>query len=713
MSLSTPSKDITICLSENRRQVFRQASFCCRIIGSRKAKRIGLLYIRCGQNKSSQRLSKAGYACLKTYCGITRLRNDVKIIRARLSAVFAQNEPFMKRFPSTAFLLTTLAFACQQAWADSAVAAAAVAAGDPKPSDYVRVEQPKQTEAAEGKKLTPKYPVTVNVGDEEVKTMLEEHLPLITEQQQEDLDIEQIGFLLEDTPSDVQNMMRTQGYFNSQTQVQSSGKGYVVNVAQGKRTHIDNVSVAIIGDVLQDAELGSYYKNAMANWALPVGAPFQQDNWSQSKTSVLAAVARKKYPLARFTQTQANIDPNKNTADLNVVVDSQQPIYFGDIQISGTQRYPESVVSGLAPFKTGSPYDLDQLLDYQQALEQNSHFSGASVQADFANLQGDRVPVKVNVSEVKKHKLELGLRWDSEYGPGGKIGYDYYNLFNKGYVGSVVMDGDRYQTTLSAGISQPRNNNGHYWTSNVAYTRSTTQNLETKDLTSGVWFVRDRNNIEARLGVEYISGSRRIPSSNTDLGHSAVTMLTASWRHQDIETTLRPANGYYLDAKVGTTLGSLMSTTSVQRAYARAAYYFTPEKTEYGTFVVRGQLGYVYAKENNDVPASLLFRTGGATSVRGYELDSIGIAGPDDSVLPDRALAVASLEYQYPITKDFSAAIFHDMGDVSRNFKNMGFKHGTGVGVRWFSPVAPFSFDIAYGHNDKKIRWHISLGTQF
>ncbi|KAE9493416.1 surface antigen family protein [Neisseria gonorrhoeae] len=43
----------------------------------------------------------------------------------------------------------------------------------------------------------------------------------------------------------------------------------------------------------------------------------------------------------------------------------------------------------------------------------------------------------------------------------------------------------------------------------------------------------------------------------------------------------------------------------------------------------------------------------------------------------------------------------------------MKLKHGSGLGVRWFSPLAPFSFDIAYGHSDKKIRWHISLGTRF
>ena len=47
-----------------------------------------------------------------------------------------------------------------------------------------------------------------------------------------------------------------------------------------------------------------------------------------------------------------------------------------------------------------------------------------------------------------------------------------------------------------------------------------------------------------------------------------------------------------------------------------------------GTFIVRGQAGYVYAREGEEVPSSLMFRTGGATSVRGYELDSIGLAGP-------------------------------------------------------------------------------------
>lgn len=296
---------------------------------------------------------------------------------------------------------------------------------------------------------------------------------------------------------------------------------------------------------------------------------------------------------------------------------------------------------------------------------------------------------------------------------GGRIAYDHYNLFNKGYIGSLVWDMDKYETTLAAGISQPRNYRGKYWTTNVSYNRSTTQNLEKRSLSSGIWHVRDRNGIDARLGVEFLVEDRKIPDTDYDLGKSHTTMLTASWKRQLLNSELHPENGYYLDGKIGTTLGKFLSSTVLTRASARAGYFFTPENKKIGTFIIRGQAGYTVARKDAEVPSGLMFRSGGASSVRGYELDSIGLAGPNGSVLPERAVFVGSLEYQLPFTRTLSGAVFHDMGDVSTNFKYMTLKHGSGLGVRWFSPLAPFSFDIAYGHSDRKIRWHISLGTRF
>lgn len=565
----------------------------------------------------------------------------------------------------------------------------------------------------ESVKLKPKFPISIDTQDSEIKDMVEEHLPLITQQQEEVLDKEQVGFLAEEAPDNVKTMLRSKGYFNSKVSLTEKNGGYTVHIIPGPRTKISNVSVAILGDILSDGNLAEYYRNAMSNWQQPVGSDFNQDDWESSKTSVLSAVTRKGYPLAKLSNTQATVNPDTATADLNVIVDSNRPILFGNFEITGTQRYPEQIVSGLARFQPGMPYDLDLLLDLQQALEQNGHYSGASVQADFDHLQDDRVPVKVSVTEVKRHKLETGVRLDSEYGLGGRIAYDHYNLFNKGYIGSVVWDMDKYETTLAAGISQPRNYRGKYWTTNVSYNRSTTQNLEKRSLSSGIWHVRDRNGIDARLGVEFLVEDRKIPDTDYDLGKSHATMLTASWKRQLLNSELHPENGYYLDGKIGTTLGKFLSSTVLTRASARAGYFFTPENKKIGTFIIRGQAGYTVARKDAEVPSGLMFRSGGASSVRGYELDSIGLAGPNGSVLPERAVFVGSLEYQLPFTRTLSGAVFHDMGDVSNNFKHMTLKHGSGLGVRWFSPLAPFSFDIAYGHSDRKIRWHISLGTRF
>ena len=565
----------------------------------------------------------------------------------------------------------------------------------------------------ESVKLKPKFPISIDTQDSEIKDMIEEHLPLITQQQEEVLDKEQVGFLAEEAPDNVKTMLRSKGYFSSKVSLTEKDGAYTVHITPGPRTKIANVGVAILGDILSDGNLAEYYRNAMENWQQPVGSDFDQDSWENSKTSVLGAVTRKGYPLAKLGNTRAAVNPDTATADLNVVVDSGRPILFGNFEITGTQRYPEQIVSGLARFQPGMPYDLDLLLDFQQALEQNGHYSGASVQADFDRLQGDRVPVKVSVTEVKRHKLETGIRLDSKYGLGGKIAYDYYNLFNKGYIGSVVWDMDKYETTLAAGISQPRNYRGKYWTSNVSYNRSTTQNLEKRAFSSGIWYVRDRAGIDARLGAEFLAEGRKIPGSDVNLGNSHATMLTASWKRQLLNNALHPENGYYLDGKIGTTLGTFLSSTALIRASARAGYFFTPENKKLGTFIIRGQAGYTVARDNADVPSGLMFRSGGASSVRGYELDSIGLAGPNGSVLPERALLVGSLEYQLPFTRTLSGAVFHDMGDAAANFKRMELKHGSGLGVRWFSPLAPFSFDIAYGHSDKKIRWHISLGTRF
>lgn len=559
---------------------------------------------------------------------------------------------------------------------------------------------------------TLRFPVTIICNQSSITDMLQEQLPLIAQQIKQDIDYEQASFLAEDAPEQINTLLKTQGYFNSTIQVAPENHGWKITIDTGPRTHISAVNVAILGDVLGDDNLSQYYKDALENWELATNEPFTQSEWNSSKDSVLFALTRNKYPLAQITHSEAKINPETHQATLSVVVDSHQPIYFGQISVDGSNRYPVNIVTGLAPFTENSPYQLSQLLNYQQSLEQNSHYVGASVRADFDQLNQDKVPVLVHVDEIKRHKLDTSLRYNTAEGPGGRINYDYYNLFNHGYVGSVLVDIDRFDTTASLGIKQPKQLNGNYWSNQIAFSRSTTQKLEKQSLNMGLWLNHEQNNTSLRLGIEYINEQNHI-TNGPNLGNRHALMLTATWQKQNIQTILRPVNGYFLEAKASTTLSNLASSVAFQRIYARGLYYYTPEEKKYGTVVARGRIGYVHTNNTDAVPTGILFRSGGASSIRGYTQDSIGITGPNGSILPGKFSIVGSLEYQLPITKNISLAIFEDLGTVSDSLTNLPLKNGTGVGIRWFSAFAPFSFDIAYGHADKKIQWHINLGTRF
>jgi translocation and assembly module TamA len=64
---------------------------------------------------------------------------------------------------------------------------------------------------------------------------------------------------------------------------------------------------------------------------------------------------------------------------------------------------------------------------------------------------------------------------------------------------------------------------------------------------------------------------------------------------------------------------------------------------------LRAEAGAVFAPAQARVPATVLFRTGGDTTVRGYSLREIGVRQDDGSVAAGHTLAVASVEWLRPL----------------------------------------------------------------
>jgi translocation and assembly module TamA len=132
-------------------------------------------------------------------------------------------------------------------------------------------------------------------------------------------------------------------------------------------------------------------------------------------------------------------------------------------------------------------------------------------------------------------------------------------------------------------------------------------------------------------------------------------------------------------------------------------------------FLWRAELGGIVTNDFEQVPSSLRFFTGGDQSVRGFdyktlspfEFDSDG----ERELTGGQYLAVASVEYSYPVAENWRAAAFVDVGNASEKLFNdpaIGF----GLGAIWNSPIGPVRFYLAKGKSDfGETRYvHISMG---
>ena len=153
-----------------------------------------------------------------------------------------------------------------------------------------------------------------------------------------------------------------------------------------------------------------------------------------------------------------------------------------------------------------------------------------------------------------------------------------------------------------------------------------------------------------------------------------------------------------------------MSTRAFGRAIVRSQY-FTPLGRK-NSLSLRAEAGAVIAPTSEGIPQSLLFRTGGDTTVRGYDFESLGVQ-QGDAIVGGRYYGLASVEATRWITEEWGVAAFVDAGNAVDRASDFKFAVGYGVGVRLRTPIGPIRADIAYGVEKEQFRVHFSVGVIF
>ncbi|MEO8279562.1 MAG: BamA/TamA family outer membrane protein, partial [Ideonella sp.] len=454
-----------------------------------------------------------------------------------------------------------------------------------------------------------------------------------------------------------------------------------------------------------------------AKWPLEVGEPFSQSDWDGAKNTALGVLRADGYPAATWANTSARIDADTNRARLYGLADSGPLFTFGDVLITGLERYEPSAVRNLTTFQRGDRYNEKSMLDTQERLQRSGLFEGAVVSIEADTSQADAVPVTVKVREAPLQQATVGIGFADATGErvtlehthrrvfGRKFFDTYWVAKNKFELGRDIQSwaGDfsshplqgGWRDILGAGLQRE----------DAAGTKVTSQRLrvgravETEHIDRLV-FVEVQ---QARTESAALNESNRALSGNYN------------WIWRDLDNNLLPTIGWA--ANIESALGYSWSDSAENGAFgrlrARVTGFKPIGKTWFGNF--RLELGQVFANSAVGIPDTLLFRAGGDDSVRGYAYRSLGplVAGVVSS---GRVLMTASGEIARPISRDYPAlwwALFADAGNAADDWGGVKPVFGYGTGLRWRSPVGPLRVDLAYGEAVRKFRVHLSVGVAF
>jgi translocation and assembly module TamA len=557
---------------------------------------------------------------------------------------------------------------------------------------------------------TPAYTLEV-VAPSPVKEAVLQSLDLTRWQSYTGITPEFFELLLAEARTQARGAAETEGYFSAKidSDVDRSTTPMTVRIRieLGQPTMVTEVSLTVTGEATQTPAGAAQISALKSAWSLPTGTIFRQAAWAAAKGSAVRALAVDRYAAARLTASQATIDPETRTAQLTVSIDSGPPFDFGQLEISGLQDYAPALVQNLTTFRPGDPYSAERLDTFVRRLNGSGYFSSAEATISTDPAAAPAAPVRVRVIEAPRRKISTGIGFSTDTLYRGQLTYDT-TLVDRNAL-RVRTDLDIESKIQSATLrlrpapSTPLYADGY----STIFAHTDISGLRTDEGTLD-WTRKSSNE---RNQTTYLIGayaSRQIPSGAVSAdAHALYFEYGRTWRN--VDNLLTPGRGNILNLQIGVAPPGA-STTGFARGIAQFAQWIPLNAAT--DLVLKAEAGAVSAKLAQDVPIQLLFRTGGDTTVRGYEYQSLG-PRVGDATVGGKYYALASVEVVRWVAPSWGVAIFVDAGNAADNARDLSPALGYGVGARLRTPIGPFRLDVAYGQETHGVRLHLSVGLSF
>jgi outer membrane protein insertion porin family len=438
--------------------------------------------------------------------------------------------------------------------------------------------------------------------------------------------------------------------------------------------------------------------------------------------------AEKGYAFAEINPATSRNQAEK-TIDLDFQISQGQLMSINRITIKGNTRTRDKVIRREIRLKEGGLFNATKLKESNQKLARIDFFEDVNISPE-PGIDENMLDLTVEVKEKPTGKFSIGGGYSSvdKLTFMGEISEN--NLFGRGQSLALQANVSSNSNRFNFSFTEPHLFDTKTLISFSVYNWQREYDDYTKDsqgvsvsigypiwekwrLNTGVAF--DDTSL---TDVDLLTASQQIlDSMDYHLTNSVKFALLRDTRDR-LYGASKGSNNNFSVKFAGGPLGGDNSFTKLEGS---SSWYFPVSANT--TIHSKLTAGYIAGNSSGHLPVFEKFYLGGLSSIRSFDNGQISPIDPatGEKIGGDK-MWYANLEYIFPLakTQGLMGVVFYDIGNVyatDETWQMRNFKHSTGAGIRWMSPIGPLRLEWGYnldpvGGEDTK-NWEFSIGGAF
>jgi translocation and assembly module TamA len=453
---------------------------------------------------------------------------------------------------------------------------------------------------------------------------------------------------------------------------------------------------------------------------LELGEVAVSDKVVRAEAGLVDTLGRKAHPLAKVEDRRVVVDHATKGMRVEVSVDPGPEATFGPTKIEGLADVKPAYVRRAIAWREGAPFDTALVAKTRQALRRSGLFD--SVAIDYPReAKGDgALPLTIKLTERKPRSVGAGASYSTTEGPLAKLFWQHRNLFGegeklnlRGEAGEIrfggfadlrVPDVLRHDQDLVVDFRISEERPEGFTSFEIAGSAQLERQFaDIYSATGGLGFERS--------SVEQAGVTREFTLLSVPL----------SLRRDTSDSVLDPRDGGRLRLGLTPYYGVLGTDVNFVVGTVSDSIYVPLDAGRKLVAAGWARLGSIVGATTPSVPANKRLYAGGGGSVRGYGLNSIGPLDAANNPIGGRSATEFGAELRWRAFGDFGFAAFVEAGAVYDSATpkwGQDLRWGTGVGVRYYTPIGPVRLDVAVPLNrrnavDDPFVILVSLGQSF